>query len=89
VTREQLATFLYTYSEKKGYDVSDRADIGAYTDHANVSDYALEAMKWVVSKGIISGTDKRELLPKDSITRAQMAVVIKSFVENIIPVKVD
>ena len=89
VTREQLATFLYTYSEKKGYDVSDRADIGAYTDHANVSDYALEAMKWAVSKGIISGTDKRELLPKDSITRAQMAVVIKSFVENIIPVKVD
>ena len=89
VTREQLATFLYTYSEKKGYDVSDRADIGAYTDHANVSDYALEAMKWAVSKGVISGTDKRELLPKDSITRAQMAVVIKSFVENIIPVKVD
>ena len=87
VTREQLATFLYTYSEKKGYDVSGRADIGAYTDHANVSDYALEAMKWAVSKGIISGTDKRELLPKDSITRAQMAVVIKSFVENIIPVK--
>ena len=87
VKREQLATFLYTYSEKKGYDVSGRADIGAYTDHANVSDYALDAMTWAVNKGIFGGTDKRELLPKDSITRAQMAVVIKSFVENIIPVK--
>jgi len=89
VTREQLATFLYTYSKKKGYDVSGRADISTYNDHANVSDYALDAMTWAVNKGIFGGTDKGELLPKDSITRAQMAVVIKSFVENIIPVKVD
>ena len=37
VTREQLAVFLYTYSELKGYDVSNGADLTSYSDNGKIA----------------------------------------------------
>ena len=87
VTREQLATFLYAYSEKKGYDVSGRADITGYTDWPEASRYAIQPISWVVYEGIFSGKSDTVFAPKDNTTRAELAVIIKKYVEKIIPVK--
>ena len=36
ITREQMASILYRYAEYKGYDVSARADLSAYSDQPSV-----------------------------------------------------
>ena len=83
VTREQMAMFFYTYSEKNGIDVTGRTDIASYADYDRVHAYALDAMAWAVNAGIISGTSDTTLSPRDSATRGQVAVIVMSYVENV------
>ena len=89
VTREQMAMFFYTYSEKNGMDVTGRTDISGFADYDRVHGYALEAMSWAVNVGIISGTSDTTLSPRDSATRAQVATIIMSYVENVVKASVD
>lgn len=83
VTREQLAMFLYTYSEKNGVDVSARADLTGYDDYDKIHGYALEAMGWAVKAELISGTSDITLAPRASASRAEIALIIKNYVENV------
>lgn len=83
VTREQLAVFFYTYSQKKGYDVSGRADLSSYADLSNAHSWALDALGWAVSEGIISGTGENILSPRDSATRAQVSAIIMTYMQTV------
>lgn len=76
LTREQAATILKRYEEFKGGDVSASADLFSYTDAAEVSDWAEEAMQWAVGAKIISGTSATTLEPAGTATRAQMAQIL-------------
>ena len=87
VTREQLAAFLCTYASKRGHDVSASASLDKFTDAASVSGWAEKAVKWAVASGMISGKGDGKLAPQDSATRAEIAVIIKKFVENIVEAK--
>lgn len=81
ITREQLMTMLYRYAELEGRDVSARAELGDFTDAADVSDWALEAMRWAVAEGIIQGNGAKALMPRDNATRAQMAAILVRFLD--------
>lgn len=83
VSREQLALFFYTYSEKNGIDVSGAADLSAYEDLTRVHSWALDAVEWAVEVGLISGTSDTTISPRDSATRAQVALIINNYVENV------
>jgi len=83
VSREQLAMFLYTYSAKNGIDVSAEADLSAYVDHSRIHSWALDALEWAVSEALISGTSDTTLSPRDSATRAEIALIVMNYVENI------
>lgn len=83
VSREQIAMFLYTYAEKNGVDVSDRADITGYDDYSRIHEYAQNALSWAVAKELISGTGETTLAPRSSASRAEIALIVKNFVENI------
>ena len=84
VTRQELATFLYNYSVMKGYSASGRADLASYTDSGDISSWALDAVSWAVDAGLISGTSLVTLSPKDSATRAEIALIVMNYVENIV-----
>lgn len=84
VTRQELATFLYNYSAMKGYPASGRADLSSYTDGGDISSWATDAMSWAVDAGLISGTTLVTLSPKASATRAEIAVIVMNYVENIV-----
>ena len=84
VTREQIATILFRYAEKKGYDVSKRGDLSSYADDADISDWAKDAMAWANAAGLIVGRDGNKLAPKANITRAEDATVLKRLCENIV-----
>ena len=73
ITREQAALILYRYAKFKGYDTTI-AKTAEYTDSADISDYAREAVNWASDKGIMSGYEN-VFAPKDNITRAQAAAV--------------
>ena len=79
ITREQLATILYRYAQSKGEGFkglwSFKLD---FPDAADVSDWANEAMSWMVMNGIINGKDGK-LVPKGEASRAEAATMLQRF----------
>lgn len=76
VTREQLAAILYRFAQHMGYDTEGQADLSGFTDLAQGSTYAREAMAWCVDAGLLSGTSPTTLSPRGQATRAQTAAVL-------------
>lgn len=83
ITREQLATILYRYAEKEGYDTDERGDLSAFTDREEISSYAADTLSWAVGVGLISGMGNGRLDPGGSATRAQVATMLMRFCENV------
>lgn len=83
ITREQMAAILYRYAQYKGQDVSARADMNAYTDFAEISSYAEPMLAWAVSKGLITGSSDTTLSPAGNATRAEVAVVLMRYLQQI------
>lgn len=87
ITRQQMAVILYRYCQYKGIDVSagEDIDLGAYTDAASVSSFAVPAMRWACGVGLIQGSadgDGVKLDPSGSATRAQIATILWRFCET-------
>lgn len=83
VTREQVATMFYRYAKLCGYNVSASGDISAHGDASDVSDWAVDAMRWAVGAGLIQGADGK-LAPQAPATRAQLAAIMQRFIENVV-----
>ena len=86
VTREQTVTFLQRFTEGKGYDYYNRADLSAYSDVMTLSYWSTDAFSWAVAEGVIVGTASgsgTKLDPHASATRAQVAAMLKRFVVNV------
>jgi hypothetical protein len=80
LTREQMAVMMYRYAGYKKYDLSKTGDLSAYTDKH--SDWALTSVSWAVAEGLLQDNEGSFSII-GSISRAQMAVVLKTFAENI------
>ncbi len=85
ITREQFAAIMHRYARSKGFDISagENANIASYADYNNVSEYAVESMKYAVGSGLIKGRTETTLNPKDATTRAEMATMIYRFYTQI------
>ena len=81
ITREQLATILHRYALYAGYArlVPAMVNLGQFTDRADISPWALEAMRWTVHTEILAGTSNTALSPQEGLNRAQCAVVLQRF----------
>lgn len=79
VTREQLALILYRYTQYRGISTSTNGTLSAFTDTSSVSAYAVDAMRWAVGKGFISGTDATHLTPQGTATRGQLALILMRY----------
>lgn len=78
ITREQLVTMLWRY---KGSPVVFGGDLWQFTDGYAVSSYAMDAMRWAVSTGLIGGANGR-LSPQASTTRAEAAAILARFCQS-------
>ena len=81
LTRQQMVAILYRYAQLKDCSVAGAADTSSFPDHANVSNYAKEAMAWAVGSGIVAGTSDGRLDPGSTATRAQFVVIMHRFCE--------
>ena len=78
ITREQLVVMLYRYAGLP--DAGDQA-LG-FTDADQASEYAQEALRWAVEKGILNGYGNGSLVPGGTATRAEAAQMLKNFMER-------
>lgn len=78
LTREQMAAIIYRYIIFKGGDTSvgENADINSYADAENISDYAVEAIRYAVASGLMKGDSETTLNPGGTATRAETATII-------------
>lgn len=83
ITREQLAAILYRYAQEKGYFSAQPADLSAFVDGASTSDWAVEAVRWAVGSGLLSGKSGGRLDPAGQATRAEVAQILMNFGQNI------
>ncbi len=84
ITRQQIATILYNYADYKDYDIESASDLTVYTDSGEISDWAVDTMKWANAEALITGRTEDTLVPKGTATRSEVATMIMRFIENII-----
>ena len=83
VTRQQLVALLYRYAQLMGYDNGAREALTDFPDAGTVSGYAQEPMQWSVANGIVAGTSAGTLNPAGTATRAQFAVILYRFWDQV------
>ncbi len=74
VTREEMAYILYNYIKMKGIELEDASFTG-FTDEAEISDWAKEAVLYLAKKGVIKGNNGK-FDPKGTFTREQVAQIL-------------
>lgn len=85
ITRQQFMATLYKYTQYKGYDTTRSGNVESYDDYDQITKtYAIPGMQWAVGHGIMTGDNKNHLKPKDTTIRCEMAVVLSSYMENIV-----
>ena len=84
VTREQTALILYRYAKEYVTVTEAASDLVGYTDVNDVSDWALDAVKWAHSVSLINGTSDSTISPKDTATRAQVSAILMRLCELVI-----
>ena len=78
ITREQLAVMLWRYA---GSPAATNKELH-FSDESEISGYALEALRWAVENGILNGYGDGRLGPQGQATRAQVAQMLKNFIES-------
>ena len=86
ITREQFATMLYRFTAAmwRPVDVPDSFSLADSPDYAQISPWAMSAMRWAVYNRLITGTDTLGTLnPGGLTTRAQCAVILHRFMMGV------
>lgn len=82
ITREQLATMLYRYANKLGYDTTAAKDTNTFPDGNRVSSFAQDSVRWCLGTGIITG-DQGNINPQGTVNRAVCATMISRFINTV------
>lgn len=81
VTREELVVMLWNYAGKQA--AKNNSLVNGFNDAANVSDWAKAAMDWALENGVLGGKGGKMLDPTGFATRAELAQMMKNYLENI------
>ena len=84
ISREQLASILFRYSQLKKYDTAMYGDLTKYSDQGKISSYAKIPLSWAVGKGVITGIGDGTLDPQGGATRAQVAAILQRYMDNVV-----
>ena len=79
-TREQMVTILYNVA---GRPATDASALAQFNDRGQVAAYAVNGFSWAVSNKVVSGTSNTTLSPRGTATRAQVAVILIRYLENV------
>ncbi len=77
ITREQLAVFIYRYSELKGKTIPLANAPELFDDDVMISDWAKEAVYALREAGILNGMGDNNYDPRSGATRAQVCSLLQ------------
>lgn len=83
ITREQIAVILYNYTKFNKIELVNGDDLRMFIDKSEVSDWAIDGVQWAVAEKLISGKGDGILDPKGNATRAEIATILKRYIENV------
>lgn len=85
VTRQEMAAMLYRFA--KFMKLSTEIGAGAklnYSDADDIAPWAREASLYFQETGIITGRDQDSFVPEGTATRAEVATILKRFIEVVV-----
>lgn len=80
ITREDLIVMLWRYA---GAETVEQ-QLDKFTDAGDISDYALDAMKWAVKTGLVAGYEDNTLRPAGNTSRAELAKLLNVLCDTIL-----
>ena len=84
INREQMAVIMANYAKKLGYDLPQTLKAVTFADNAQISSWAKDAVRTMQQAGILAGKNGNKFDPKGTATRAEVATVLRRFVEIVI-----
>ena len=84
INREQMAVIMKNYAAKLGYDLPQTLKAVTFADNTQISSWAKDAVKYMQQAGILTGKNENKFDPKGTATRAEVATVLRRFVEIVI-----
>ena len=84
INREQMAVIMKNYATKLGYTIPKTLEVVNFADSAGISFWAKEAVKSMQQAGILAGKTNNCFDPAGTATRAEVATVLRRFVEIVI-----
>ena len=82
VTREQLLTFFWRFAGRP--EPVTNAAPPSLSDRESISSYALTAVDWGRSVGVVSDMGDGSFRPGSGATRAQLAQILKNYAESVL-----
>ena len=84
INREQMAVIMKNYAAKLGYDLPQTLKAVTFADNTQISSWAKDAVKSMQQAGILAGKTNNCFDPAGTATRAEVATVLRRFVEIVI-----
>ncbi len=81
ITREQMAVIINNYAKNNGIILPKVHEKNTFADSANISAYAKDAVQQMQMAGVIGGKDRNLFDPQGTATRAEVAAVLRRFME--------
>ena len=81
MTREQMVAILYNVA---GVPQTGTPVLSPFNDKNQVAAYAVNGFAWAVSNKVVGGTSNTTLSPSGTATRAQIAVILIRYLENVV-----
>ncbi len=82
ITRQDFVTMIHGYNLKYSHGEhasSPSSSLSVFRDSQSISNYATEAMAWAAENGLINGYTDNTIRPGATITRAEVAKIIRSY----------
>lgn len=85
IRREDILRMLHNYclSQEIEIEATSTKTIGDFKDGDTVDSWAIDAMNWGITCGIIQGDDTNNLHPRESASRAEVAQIMMMFTKSI------
>ena len=80
VTRQETIFDLYSFAERNDKNTTFNSYLANYSDGSQIDAYAVDAMNWGISAGIIT---EPQLSPGNAVSRADFAVLLNRYLRNI------
>ena len=81
ITREEMAVMAYRVAQAAGISFEEEGVDAVWSDSAEISEFAADAVGLLNKNGIIKGMSESEFSPKATSTRAQATVIISRLLE--------